>query len=139
MKIKPIATILKNWVEGARAATSRYIDGIRSPRTPWRSATLAAVEVYNAAILEAIANNMFSKGVSAVSDIDWGSAAEIKGAPRYAPGVSAGVGKYQLHFEPYVKALGALTLPPRGPRNSPQNYDRVKIIGETLARIRTGT
>lgn len=138
MKVKPIAQIIKNWVEGARAATGRYIDGIRNPRQPWRSSTLAAVETYNAAITEAISLGLFAKGVSAVSDIDWGSAAEIKGAPRYAPGVSAGVMKYQLHFEPYAKALMALTLPPRGPRNSPQNYDRVKLIGEALARIRTG-
>lgn len=138
MRVKPIATIIQNWINGAAAATTRYIEGIRNPRTPWRTSTLAAVETYNAAILEAISNNMFTKGVSRVSESDWGSAAEIKGAPRYGPGVRAGVIKYQTAFEPFHKALLSLTLPPRGPRNSPQNYDRVKLIGEALAAVRVG-
>jgi hypothetical protein len=136
MKITPIATVIQNWVNGAAAATAKYIEGIRNPRTLWRSATLAAVATWEAGIQQAISNNLFHKGVSNTTDIDWGSAAETKGAPRYAPGVRAGVTKYQEAFEPYHKALSSLQLPPRGPRNSESNYERVRLIGDTLAKIR---
>lgn len=136
MRIKSLAEIVSKWVKNAAAATGFYKSGLQSPRRPWQEATLDAADAYAAGVQEAISNNLFSKGVSATSNADWVERAITVGAPRYATGVSASQNRYNRGFAPYHAALSSMQLPPRGPRGSSQNYDRVRQIGEELHRIR---
>lgn len=136
MKVKPLAEIVDKWIRRAAAATSDYIKGLQSPKRPWQEATLDAEDSYEAGVQDAISNKLFSKGVSKVSNADWVERARTLGAPRFAPGVQASQNRYNRGFAPYHSALESLTLPPRGPRGSAQNYERVQRIGEALHSLR---
>jgi hypothetical protein len=138
MKIMDLSQIVAKWVKRAAASTSDYISGVANPKRPWQEATVAAVSAYEEGIAQAIQNNLFTKGVRRVSNSDWADRATRVGAPRFASGVRESESKYNAGFAPYHAVLSALTLPPRGPRNSPQNYQRVQAIGEALAKARIG-
>lgn len=138
MRIMAIDQIASKWNRRAAAATQDYESGVRNPRRPWQAATLDAKAAYEAGVQEAIANDQFSKGVSQSSDSEWLSRALKLGVQRYAPGIRESISKYASKFRIYRDALAALELPPRGPRNSAQNYQRSELVGQTLNAIRTG-
>lgn len=136
MRIKALADIVDKYVRRASAATQDFIRGLQTPRRPWQEATLEAAGAYASGVQEAINNRLFEKGVQKTSNADWVERTRTIGAPRYAPGVTASQNRYTRGFAPYHAALQGLTLPPRGPRGSEQNYERVRKIGEELHRIR---
>lgn len=138
MRIMAIDSIANKWNRRSAAATQDFEQGVRNPRRPWQAATLDASSAYAEGVQEAIANDQFSKGVSQSSDSEWLSRTLKLGVQRYAPGIRESVSKYATKFRPYRDALAALELPPRGPRNSESNYERSRIVGQTLNAIRTG-
>lgn len=138
MRIASIDEITKKWGRRSAAATQDLEAGIKAPRRPWKASTLAAAQAYADGVQAAIANNQFSRGVEDSSDDEWRSRALTLGVPRYSQGVQASTARYGRGFAPYHSAISAMELPPRGPRGSAANYDRVRLIGETLNRIRTG-
>ena len=116
-----------------------YEAGIRNPRRPWRSATLAAQDTYKVAMTDALARNAFGSGVSRASDDDWQSQAIELGAARYAPGASAAQGKYQAAMEPVLSVIQRTELGPKYAKGDPRNYSRVQKLGDALHKLRLGT
>lgn len=138
MRVMPIEQIARKWKRRAGAAVGDFEQGVRNPRRPWQEATLAAASAYADGVQAAIANDQFSKGVSATSNSDWLERATTLGPARYGQGVAASDIRYRNKFRPFRDAIAAIELPPRGPRGSTQNYDRVRLIGETLHNLRVG-
>ncbi len=54
------------------------------------------------------------------------------GPGRYSEGVRAAEPEYRAGFAPYHAVIANTTLPPRGPKGSPENIDRVRAIAEAL-------
>ena len=136
--IKDLARIVRNWKEGTGNAQRRYKEGVESPRVPWKQATLAAVENHTAGTQEALARGAFAKGVGDTPDNKQREKAGSIGPARYSQGAAAAEGDYSRGFSDYRSVIEGVVLPPRGPKGSPQNFDRVKAIGDALHARKIG-
>jgi hypothetical protein len=136
MRIMSLDAIVDKWNSRASVASADYESGLKNPRVPWQSATLAAADNYKSGVTAAIANNLFAKGVRKTSDADWLAAAISKGVPRWTDGISKSLDAYRAGYEPFYNALSAATLPPRMPRGHEQNYVRSRNVGNLLHALR---
>lgn len=136
--IKPTGVSAEKWVRRAGQAGPDYARGVQNPRTSWAEATQAASEAQAAGVQQAIAEDRFEKGVAKAGNAKWQRKAVTIGAQRFGPGVAAAKGDYESGFAPYAAVIQGITLPPRGPKGDPRNYERVKLIGEALNAAKTG-
>lgn len=131
-QIKSMSQSSDKWVRRAGAASTDYSKGVASPRRSWQESTLEAKEAQEAGVQQAIANDSFSKGVQRAGNAKWQRKAQTVGAQRFGPGVAAAKADYEAGFAPYAGVISGITLPPRGPKGDPRNYERSKIIGDAL-------
>lgn len=137
--IKPVSQASDKWVRRAGQAAPDYARGVQNPRTSWAEATTAAAEAQAAGVQAALANNSFEKGVAAAGNAKWQRKAASVGAQRFGPGVAAAKGDYEAGFAPYAAVIQGVTLPPRGAKGDPRNYERVTAIGQALHDAKTGS
>lgn len=136
--IKDLGKSSDKWARRAGVAQTDYVEGVKNPRTPWAEAAASAAENWKSGIQQAAQNDAFAKGVKAAGNETWQKGAEQKGANRYAEGVSLATDKWQEGFKPYAEVIASLKLPPRGPKGSPQNLQRVAAINQALRAKKTG-
>lgn len=133
--IKDLGLSSDRWVRRASISGPDYTAGIQAPRTPWASAAVAAEKNYVTGVTQAANQGRYGRGVKRAGEERWRSMALRKGPGRFIEGVSIGRDDWAKGFGPYHSAIAALVLPPRGPRRSPTNLDRVRLITETLGRL----
>ena len=126
------------WSRNAAAADGDYKKGVPAPRRSWASATAAAADSWQQGVTEAASSGRFEQGVNAAGDGKWQRKAAGVGATRFSGGVQAAKGDYQAGFAPYASVIEGVTLPPRGPKGSPSNYQRTQAIGEALHSAKVG-
>ena len=129
--IKPIDTIVKNWVTYTPARSEAFLAGVRAPRTDWASATIAAAPAWASGVAAAAAAGRFGREVTAAGTPKWQTSTIAK-APRWAEGVRVSEAAYRTGFTPYVDVIRGVTLPPRGPVGDPANIERVRAIATAL-------
>lgn len=122
----------EKWVRAAQAKTQDYSEGVQAPRADWATATKAAAGAYKQGVQDAIGKGRFEKGVAAAGTQKQMRKALEVGAPRYAQGVAAAQGEYQSGVQPYLDVIKNTALPPRGPKGSPGNIERVRVIATAL-------
>lgn len=130
--IKDISKASDKWVRRASVAQPDYVDGVKNPRTSWSESAIAAHDSYKAGVQAAINKGSYVAGIKSAGDEAWAAGAEKKGADRYAQGVALAKDNWQVGYEPYAKVIADVKLPPRGPKGSPQNYQRVQAVGQAL-------
>lgn len=136
--IKSMGVISEKWARKAAQATQDYATGVKSPRRSWAQATSDASEAQAAGVQAAIAAGSFEKGVAKAGDSKWARGATGKGTQRFGPGVAAAKGDYEQGFGPFAQVISGISLPPRGARGDPRNYENVRLIGEALHTAKTG-
>lgn len=129
---KDISSVAAKWAQRAAAAGADYTSGVKSTTKDWAGLTAAAAPAWEQGVQTAVSNGRFSKGVQKAGTAKWQAGASTKGATRYPQGVSAGGPNYQNNFGPYLQTIASVTLPPRGPRGSPSNIQRVSAIADAL-------
>lgn len=129
---KDIGTIASKWSARAQSAGPDYAAGVKSTTKDWAGLTAAAADNFAAGVSQAVADGRFSKGVTAAGTPKWQAAAAGKGAQRYPTGVAAGQSAFSTGFAPYLQVIQNTTLPPRSPRGSPNNVQRVSAITSAL-------
>jgi len=135
-RIKTLAAIKEKWGRVTPTRQQDYTLGVQNPRRPWAQSTIDATAQYEAGILEAIADGRFQGGVARTGDAGWRSKTLEKGPVRWAHGVQLAEDDYGRGFAPYRDLIESIVLPPRGPRGSPQNLERVRIIADALHALR---
>lgn len=131
MHIKPLADIASKFVNRASSASQFYKTGVQQS-TSWQSNAAAANDTWKQGVNEAAAADRFGKGVNKAGQAKWQNKAATKGAANYGSGVAASQQDYSDGFAPFRSVIEGLTLAPRGAKGSPQNYDRVRAVGEAL-------
>lgn len=137
-QIKSTADSASKWVSRAGQASGDYARGVQNPRKSWQEATTEAAEAQAAGIQQAIAEKRFEKGVADAGDAKWKNRATKVGAQRFGPGVAAAKADYEKGFAPYAQVISGITLPPRGPKGDPRNYERTAAIGQALHDAKVG-
>ena len=135
--IKSIEQASDKWVRRASVAGPDYQAGVTNPKRSWAEASGAAEESYKMGVTQAAAQGRYGKGVKAAGDGKWKENAMKKGPGRFAEGVSLAKDQWTKGFSPYHAAIGALTLPARGPKGDPKNLQRVVAVANALRQLKT--
>jgi len=130
--IRSADAIAAKWASVTPQRTADYQAGIESPRRDWKASTLAAEGAYKEGVTAAIAKGSFGKGVSRAGTEKWQRSSLNKGVDRWGPGVVLAESAYREGFEPFQRAIAAVSLPPRFARRDPRNLARVKAIVDAL-------
>ena|SRR3990167_6281302 len=136
--IKATSAISEKWARVTPQRAQDYAAGVKNPRKSWQESTLAAEQAQAQGVQEAIAAGRFGKGVAAAGNSKWQRKAATVGAQRFGPGVQAAKPDYEAGFAPYAGVISSTTLPPRGSKGDPRNYDRSRQMGEALHSAKTG-
>lgn len=134
--IKPIEKSAEKWERRATAAGQDYLTGVENPRRAWADAATKAEGNYKTSVVAAANAGKYGAGVRRVGNERWAENAKKKGPTRFAEGVQLAVGEWQRGFAPFQAAIQSLTLPERGPRRSEQNFNRSKLVGQTLGAVK---
>ena len=121
--------IAAKFVRRASTAGDEYKQGV-SRASDWQQNTAAASGNYESGVQAAISNGSFQKGVAKVSNEQWRQKAITKGGANYGTGVRLAETDYASGYAPFRAVVESVTLPPRGPKGSPENYERVRAIVE---------
>jgi len=134
MEIKPLSKITDKWGSNASAteARSAYTDGVQNPRRSWAVSAAAADDARKAGLAEADARNAFVNGVNNAGDTKWKNNSVALGPTRFSTGVQNAKPSYQAGFQKYHGVIASTTLPPRGPKGSPENINRVATLAQNL-------
>ena len=135
---KDINTIASKWSSRAQAAGPDYTAGVKTTTKDWAQNTSQAADSWGAGVSQAVSDGRFAKGVAAAGTPKWQSAASTKGAQRYPQGVASGQPAYVSGFTPFLQVIQNLSLPPRSPRGSPNNVQRVSVIDAALHAKKVG-
>jgi hypothetical protein len=136
--VKAMNVISDKWSRRTAGATQDYAAGVKSPKNDWQQKTIEAKDAQAAGVQAALANGSFEKGVAAAGSAKWQRKAAGVGAQRYGPGAQAAKGDYEQGFAPYSQVIQGVSLPPRGAKGDPRNYENVRLIGEALHNAKVG-
>ena len=131
-EIKPLSQIATKWTANSANAGTAYRDGVTAPRRSWQASAAAADDARKAGLVQADQRNAFVNGVNAAGDTKWKNNAIALGPSRFAQGVQNAQPSYQQGFTKYHGVIAGVTLPPRGPKGSPENLQRVSVIANAL-------
>jgi hypothetical protein len=129
----------ERWSRRAAAASGDYRSGVEQTSRSWASAAGAAKQTWQQGVTAAAGRDAYGKGVAKAGDARWKRNTIEKGPDRFAQGVQVAAGDFAQAIGPVLETIGRVDLPPRGPRGSAGNYNRVQAIGAALSRLRTGS
>ncbi len=136
MNVKSLQVAQQKYTTRAGAAQTDYTNAVAAtPPGVWEAATIAAATNFSQGVQAAVAAGRFQSGVTGKGP-KWARKVAAVGGSRYAQGVSAAGPDYAAGFQRFHDALQAATLSPKGPRGDARNYDRAKMVGDLLHKIR---
>lgn len=138
MIVPSAANIAKKWARVTPERTEDYESGVRNPLRDWEKETSDAEARYEAGIKSAMARKAFGKGVKKAGTAKQKAKSILKGIPRWPDGVRGAEADMRSGMEPVVSALEGITLPARYETGDPRNIERVKVIQQTLHKLKTG-
>lgn len=133
--IKAIEQSSDKWSRRSAVAAPDYQEGVANPRRPWAESTLAAEANYKTGVVQAANAGRFGQGVRAAGNERWRNKSMAVGPGRFAEGVQVAKPDWETGFKPYHQTIAALTMPPRGPKGSPANLQRVQAIATALRSV----
>lgn len=116
------------FVRNATAASDEYAENAIAAASEWARHAAAAEQNYQAGVSAAIAKKAFSAGVNAAGADTYATGIQQKGRNHFGPGVAAARSAYAEGEAPFLQALAGLTYPPRRPKRSPENVQRVNAV-----------
>lgn len=138
MDVKPLTDIAAKWKKRAASSAIDYKSGVTGTRKDQAELAISAAPLYEAGVTEAISRGAFQEGLRKSGTSKWKDKASVKGYRNYPTGVNEAEADFREGFAPMHSALSSLTLAPRGMKNSPENYERARTVGETLHKVKVG-
>lgn len=138
IRIKDTGSLAKKFATRAAAASGDYKEGVAQAGGDWEQNAAASEGNYEQGVQESIGRKAFGKGIRTAGAAHYVKRASELGSVRYGPGVQAGTDRWAQNTGPYLQMIAGLTLPPKGPRRSPQNQQRANAVAMALGNMRTG-
>jgi hypothetical protein len=113
----------QDYAENAAAAGQRYVEGASKGDANYR-----------AAVVKAASEGRYGAGIRAKGSEKYERKIRAVGAGRFTEGVSAGAPDYATAISKVLSTIAAVTIPERGPKGSPQNFQRIQPIGMALRK-----
>lgn len=129
--VVPSQVAQQKWTTNSQGAVNAYKTAVQNAGQRWQEATSNSGQIWATEVQKAVTNGRFESGVAGKAT-EYQNMASTKGAQNYPGGVTAGATKYANKISKVLAVIQGGTLPPPGPRNSPQNYARSQYIGNLL-------
>lgn len=136
IKVKSVSTAATKWDVNAGRAADDFATEAAAAASVWEAQTKAAKDNYHKAITASGIADRFVGGVSRAGAAKFARKINDVAKDRFAPGIHAAVTDYTERVTPFLETIAALTLPRRGPRGDPSNYNRVEAVGKALSTKR---
>jgi len=133
--IKSLDQSSDKWKRRAAVAGPDYEFGVRNPRRSWAQASSDAEGNYKTAVVQAANQGRYGQGIKKTGEAGWQENAIAKGPSRFSEGVALAQQSWANGFAPFHAAIKTLKLPPRGPKGSPQNLQRVAAMSAALRAV----
>ena len=137
VKTKGIEATRRKWEESHGRVQKAYQEGVQGA-SGWQENAVAAEDLYAQKMQEAIAARSRAKGVQAVSNEQWRSAAIQKGAARIGQGMAAAKDKFASKMGEVLSVIESVSLPPKTADPMANIDNRVKPIADALHRHKMG-
>lgn len=124
----------ERWSRRAAAAQVDYQSGVQAAAGTWQPGAAAGAQNYATGVNAAVASGAFAKGVQRAGDGKWVDRSVKLGPARFASGVQVAQPAYEAGVQPIWQRVSALTLPPKGPRGSAQNYQRPALVAQEMRK-----
>jgi hypothetical protein len=115
------------WAQVTPTRAQYYTQGVQGSAQKWQSGVDGSSGNWEAGVQQAVADRRYQNGVQGRGAVYANKASTI-GAQRWGQGVSQAAPAYETGVQPIFAALSALTLPPKGPRGSAANLQRVQAV-----------
>ena len=132
IRTKDQARVVEKYVARASVAQPEYTRGISDAGNAWETNATAANASYVTAVTAAANAGRFAAGIREAGNAKWQRRSLEKGPGRFVEGVNLGQGDYSTQIQKVLTTIQGITLPPRGPKGSPQNFQRIQPIGNAL-------
>ena len=136
--VPSIGAVASKWRRRVEGASDDYRDGVKTKGARWQAAAEAGAGSYKTAISAGDIQQRYSTGVTKAGGAKYQRRAVAVGPDRYAQAAPVAEPDFSAGMAPVLAAIASVDLPPRGPRGSATNYNRVKPIGDALSKLRTG-
>lgn len=136
--VKDVTASAQKFVNRAQAAGGDYKTGVSTAGTKWQQSTAVSADSWAQGVNQAVADGRFVAGVNSTSAAKYQDRASNVGSQRYTQGVAGAQQNWANKTKPFLDVIAGITLPPRSPKGSPNNYNRVQIIGDALRKKRLG-
>ena len=130
---------VEKFVQRASVASGDYAKGAAETTKDQAALAIAAEPNYAAGVQAAITRKAFSKGLQKSGKQGWLSGVQNKGQGRFAEGVANSSQKYATESARFDGARNAAASLPRGPKGSPANLDRVRVVATALRAVKLGS
>lgn len=132
IKVKNVTASATKWADNAARASDAYAQEAAASADTWATNTQASADNFGAAISAPGIKDRFRRGVAKAGAAKYKRKIEDVAKARFGPGVAAAESDYSTNVEPFLTTIAALTLSPRKPKGSPENYRRVEEVGKAL-------
>jgi hypothetical protein len=139
LTVKSAQAAAQKYVTNAQAAAPAYATGVQGAGQKWQQNTAAAADNWAAGVVQATTDGRFANNVNQAAATKYQTRASSVGPQRYQTGVAGAQQAWQSNTQPYLQTLQNLTLPPRQPKGSVANYQRVQAVGQALRAQKLGT
>ncbi len=138
--MKPVvpdaARVSDKWVRRAGQASTDYGEGVeRSPKDQAGNA-VAAKTLFAQRVSDSKTHDLWEKNLRAAGTEAFKRGVREKGTQRYGPGVQAAQPKFGGRIGGILSAISGVDIPARGVPASDQNFQRSRLIGQALNRLK---
>jgi hypothetical protein len=138
IKVKDAGAVAEKYRTRASAAAGDYKTGVQQAGGDWEAGARAGEGNYEQGVTEAISKKRYGRGIAAAGAAKYVKNATELGATRYPQGVQQAVPAFTAGIQPVLARIASITLPPRGPRRSPQNQQRANAVAMELGKMKDG-
>lgn len=130
--MKSTAALQAKYASRVQGSGQFYTDGVNNTTKSQSGNAIAAKDRWAAGVQQAVASDLFAKGLTKSGDAKWKANAASKGGQRYASGAAAAAPAWAAAFQPFADTMSSLSLPPRMPRGDPGNAARSQVVQQAL-------
>lgn len=123
------AAAAEKWARVTQSRQNDYQTGVQGAGQRYQEGVSGAADIYAAGVQQAINEGRYSMGVAGKAGRYVAKASGI-GPARWAQGISGSRSDYEGGVGRTFQAVASVSLPPKGPKGSPGNLQRVAAVVE---------
>lgn len=127
------------FVRRAGQATTDYTEGVERSTKDQAANAVAARQLFQTQVSAPATIDRWERNLKRSGNEGFRRGVRDKGAARYGPGVGAAETKYGERIQAVLSTIAATDIPARGIPGSDGNFQRSRLIGQALNKLKTAS